>query len=52
MKVVSNEMVQVNDTYEQGRYEKNWLKCLRVMSYVKGFVTQDGWTKTTHYTDP
>ena len=36
-------MVQANDAYKHGRYEKIWLKSLHVMSIAKVFAIQDGW---------
>ena len=36
-------MVEVNDAYKIGRYEKIWYNSLRVVSNIKVFATQNGW---------
>ena len=34
-------MIEVNSAFKHGRYGKDWLKSLRVISNVKVFGTQD-----------
>ena len=36
-------MVEGNDAYKHGRYEKNWFKSLHEMYMLKVFAMQDGW---------
>ena len=47
------QIVEVKGVYKHGRYEKNWLKSLHIMSNVKVFAIQDsqlvGQTNMAHY---
>ena len=49
------KMVEVNGASKHGRYTQILLNSLHVMSNVKVFATQDGWsasqTNMTHYID-